>query len=341
MLNKDPKTRFDLEVCLKKFRNEYTTVASDSGFVQYSQYSNQTNQTNKTNTRIQMKAPLQVVDEINSVYKRQPFRDQSNVVRANHNHNQIFPNYLRSNDPSMIQPRIGGMASATQSQVSPINPTLTEPLNTKRLNPQRFEKIKRTNFIEIFQNVNTNSMECRLEYDINVKKLQNGIKTTVPERVTLEISEDGRTIRVSRDSGKQEYPYEKLPNKYNEWYNKAAKFVNANREHTPKITYYDNGNYYYDVCCNLMENTPNANVEVQFSNGVKIASNIKRISITKGKGKTLELQPKTIEIDGEFAQEWKIYRDLRDKVENLEKEMRTLDVTFPAKFGKRPKNWPF
>ena len=66
------------------------------------------------------------------------------------------------------------------------------------------------------------------------------------------------------------YNFGDLPQKYRKRYDYAAKFVRIVRSKTPKVTLYTE-----QAKCMLMENSPSADFEVNFYNGMSFFGNFK------------------------------------------------------------------
>nr|DBA28940.1 TPA: hypothetical protein GDO54_009222 [Pyxicephalus adspersus] len=135
------------------------------------------------------------------------------------------------------------------------------------------------------------------------------------------------------------YTFDSLPEKYWKKYQYASKFTELVRSKTPKVTYYTR----YAKCM-LMENSPNADLEVCFYDGAKIQKTAELIRVIEKSGKTHTLKNGN-RISG-MGEEIKYYMDhaneshqvclsLESAVNVEEKKGENLSL-FPVTFGRRP-----
>ncbi|XP_018421461.1 PREDICTED: serine/threonine-protein kinase PLK4 isoform X2 [Nanorana parkeri] len=135
------------------------------------------------------------------------------------------------------------------------------------------------------------------------------------------------------------YTFDSLPEKYWKKYQYASKFTDLVRSKTPKVTYYTR----YAKCM-LMENSPNADLEVCFHDGAKIHRTAELIRVIEKSGKSHTLKDGS-SISG-LGDEIKYYVDhaneshqvclsLESAVTVEEKKGDRLSL-FPVTFGRRP-----
>ncbi|XP_073497636.1 serine/threonine-protein kinase PLK4 isoform X1 [Phyllobates terribilis] len=135
------------------------------------------------------------------------------------------------------------------------------------------------------------------------------------------------------------YTFDSLPEKYWKKYQYASKFIQLVRSKTPKVTYYTR----YAKCM-LMENYPNADVEVCFYDGAKIHKTVDLTRVIEKSGKSYTLK------DGSRANglsdEIKCYVDHANESHqvcvslesaiNIEEKKGDNISLFPITFGRRP-----
>ncbi|KAL4613229.1 serine/threonine-protein kinase PLK4 [Arapaima gigas] len=184
-----------------------------------------------------------------------------------------------------------------------------------------------------------------------------------PERVkeVLRISSDGSTVTIYQPSDGKAPPllqcppsppenificsYEDLPEKYWKKYHYAIKFVQLVKSKTPKVTLYTK----YAKCM-LMENSPNADVEVSFYDGTKIHRSSELVRIVEKTGKSLMMKG-DVELSG-LSPETKAYMELFNEGHHMclaleaaisAEEQRSSRTTsfFPITIGRRPINPSF
>ncbi|XP_075121607.1 serine/threonine-protein kinase PLK4 [Leptodactylus fuscus] len=135
------------------------------------------------------------------------------------------------------------------------------------------------------------------------------------------------------------YTFDSLPEKYWKKYQYASKFIQLVRSKTPKVTYYTR----YAKCM-LMENYPNADVEVCFYDGAKIHKTVDFTRVIEKSGKSYILKEGS-RVTG-LSDEIKCYVDhaneshqvclsLESAINIEEKKGDNLSL-FPITFGRRP-----
>ncbi|CAN2388851.1 positive regulation of centriole replication [Pristimantis euphronides] len=137
------------------------------------------------------------------------------------------------------------------------------------------------------------------------------------------------------------YTFDSLPEKYWKKYQYASKFIQLVRSKTPKVTYYTR----YAKCM-LMENSPNADVEVCFYDGAKIHKTLDFTRVIEKSGKSYTLKDGS-RVNG-LSDEIKCYVDhanqshqiclsLESAINIEEKKGDTISL-FPITFGRKPIN---
>ncbi|KAM8940481.1 serine/threonine-protein kinase PLK4 isoform 2-T2 [Pelodytes ibericus] len=219
--------------------------------------------------------------------------------------------------------------------------SLTLPLNANRLKPIR-QKAKNA-VVSILD-----SGEVCMEF-LKEQNSQERVKEV------LRISCDGNLIFVyhpnegkgfplvdrppSPPESMQSFTFDNLPEKYWKKYQYASKFIQLVRSKTPKVTYYTR----YAKCM-LMENFPNADVEVCFYDGAKIhkTANMTRVIEKSGKSYTVKEGSHASGLNDEI----KSYLDhaneshcvclsLESAITVEEKKGENISL-FPITFGRKP-----
>ncbi|XP_077396110.1 serine/threonine-protein kinase PLK4 [Festucalex cinctus] len=218
---------------------------------------------------------------------------------------------------------------------------LVPPLCTSRLKPIR-QKTKNT----------VVSILDTWEVCMELLKCQNG-----QERVkeVLRISSDGSMVTIYQPNGGKGFPvldcppappedilicsYEDLPEKYWKKYQYASKFVQLVKSKTPKVTLY---NKYAKVM--LMENSPNADLEVCFYDGAKSHKTSELLRVVEKSGKSYTVKGEAGL--GGLSAESRVYAKLSDEGHRvclaleaaIEVEERNTQKGpfFPIIIGRRP-----
>ncbi|XP_075716583.1 serine/threonine-protein kinase PLK4 isoform X2 [Rhinoderma darwinii] len=135
------------------------------------------------------------------------------------------------------------------------------------------------------------------------------------------------------------YTFDSLPEKYWKKYQYASKFIQLVSSKTPKVTYYTR----YAKCM-LMENYPNADVEVCFYDGAKIHKTFDFTRVIEKSGKSYTLKDGN-RVNG-FSDETKGYVDHANESHqvclslesaiNIEEKKGDNISLFPITFGRRP-----
>uniref|UniRef100_A0A668ABG6 Serine/threonine-protein kinase PLK4 n=1 Tax=Myripristis murdjan TaxID=586833 RepID=A0A668ABG6_9TELE len=136
--------------------------------------------------------------------------------------------------------------------------------------------------------------------------------------------------------------YEDLPEKYWKKYQYASKFVQLVKSKTPKVTLYTK----YAKCM-LMENSPNADLEVCFYDGAKTHKTSELVRVVEKSGKSYTVKG-DVGLSG-LSPESRLYVELSDEGHNMclsleaaiiAEEQRSAKNTpfFPITIGRRPAN---
>ncbi|XP_077411530.1 serine/threonine-protein kinase PLK4 [Vanacampus margaritifer] len=218
---------------------------------------------------------------------------------------------------------------------------LLPPLCTSRLKPIR-QKTKNT----VVSILDTG------EVCMELLKCQNG-----QERVkeVLRFSSDGSMVTIYQPNGGKGFPlldcppappedilicsYEDLPEKYWKKYQYASKFVQLVKSKTPKVTLYTK---YAKVM--LMENSPNADLEVCFYDGAKSHKTSELLRVVEKSGKSYTVKGEA-GLSG-LSAESRVYAELSDEGHRvclslevaIEVEERSTQKGpfFPIMIGRRP-----
>ncbi|XP_042356593.1 serine/threonine-protein kinase PLK4 isoform X2 [Plectropomus leopardus] len=180
------------------------------------------------------------------------------------------------------------------------------------------------------------------------------------ERVkeVLRISCDGSMVTIYQPNGGKGFPvldcppappedilicsYEDLPEKYWKKYQYASKFVQLVKSKTPKVTLYTK---YAKVM--LMENSPNADLEVCFYDGAKTHKTSELLRVVEKSGKSYTVKGE-VGLSG-LSPESRLYVELSDEGHSMclsleaaitaEEQRSTKNVPFfPITIGRRPAN---
>ncbi|XP_069834687.1 serine/threonine-protein kinase PLK4 isoform X2 [Dendropsophus ebraccatus] len=135
------------------------------------------------------------------------------------------------------------------------------------------------------------------------------------------------------------YTFDSLPEKFWKKYQYASKFIQLVRSKTPKVTYYTR----YAKCM-LMENYPNADVEVCFYDGAKIHKTVDFTRVIEKSGKSYTLKDGS-RVSG-LSAEIRCYVDHANESHqvclslestiNIEEKKGDNISLFPITFGRRP-----
>ncbi|KPP71419.1 hypothetical protein Z043_109678 [Scleropages formosus] len=134
--------------------------------------------------------------------------------------------------------------------------------------------------------------------------------------------------------------YEDLPEKYWKKYHYASKFVQLVKSKTPKVTLYTK----YAKCM-LMENSPNADVEMSFYDGTKIHRSAELVRIVEKTGKSFTvkgevglsgLSPETKAYMEQFSEGHHMCLALEAAVSAEEQRSSRTTPFFPITIGRRP-----
>ncbi|PNI51898.1 PLK4 isoform 4 [Pan troglodytes] len=252
---------------------------------------------------------------------------------------QWFGN-LQINDPLSEQSKTRGMEPPLGYQNRTLR-SITSPLVAHRLKPIR-QKTKKA-VVSILDSEEV-CVELVKEY-----ASQEYVKEV------LQISSDGNTITIYYPNGGRGFPladrppsptdnisrysFDNLPEKYWRKYQYASRFVQLVRSKSPKITYFTR----YAKCI-LMENSPGADFEVWFYDGVKIHKTEDFIQVIEKTGKSYTLKSES-EVNS-LKEEIKMYMDHANEGHRIclalesiisEEERKTRSAPFfPIIIGRKP-----
>ncbi|XP_053317337.1 serine/threonine-protein kinase PLK4 isoform X2 [Spea bombifrons] len=219
--------------------------------------------------------------------------------------------------------------------------SIIEPLNSGRLKPIR-QKTKNA-VVSILDNGDV-CMEFIKEHNS-----QERVKEV------LRISCDGNLIYVYHPNEGRGFPlvdrppsppetmlsftFDSLPDKYWKKYQYACKFIQLVRSKTPKVTYYTR----YAKCM-LMENSPNADVEVCFYDGAKIHKTADMTRVIEKSGKSYTIKEGSLAtVLSDEAQSYvdhaneshRLCLSLESTITVEEKKGENVSL-FPITFGRKP-----
>ncbi|XP_072546531.1 serine/threonine-protein kinase PLK4 [Salminus brasiliensis] len=189
-------------------------------------------------------------------------------------------------------------------------------------------------------------------------ELLKGQGTQERVKEVLRISCDGSMVTVYQPNDGKGFPvldhppsppedificsYEDLPEKYWKKYQYATKFVQLVKSKTPKVTLYTKF-----AKCMLMENSPNADLEVCFYDGAKTHKTGDQVRVVEKGGKSYTMKG-DIGLSG-VSPECRLYMELADEGHRMclsleaaisAEEQRSARATpfFPITIGRRPAN---
>ncbi|XP_045919493.1 serine/threonine-protein kinase PLK4 isoform X1 [Micropterus dolomieu] len=169
------------------------------------------------------------------------------------------------------------------------------------------------------------------------------------ERVkeVLRISCDGSMVTIYQPNGGKGFPvldcppappedilicsYEDLPEKYWKKYQYASKFVQLVKSKTPKVTLYTK-----HAKVMLMENSPNADLEVNFYDGAKTHKTSELVRVVEKSGKSYTVKGE-VGLSG-LSQESRLYVELSDEGHSM---CLSLEAAITAEELRSTKNVPF
>ncbi|XP_061699746.1 serine/threonine-protein kinase PLK4 [Syngnathoides biaculeatus] len=275
-------------------------------------------------------------------------------VTPNRPHPSGLDVYQRANIPGAhFQPPLCTTSSSSSSQLPSAKADLGKekmtlrdlvpPLSAARLKPFR-KKAKNT----VVTVLDTG------EVCIEVLMCQNGQERV---KVVIRLSSDGSMATIYKPNGGKGFPvldrppappedpkdihvcsYEDLPEKYWKKYQYASKLLQLAKSSTPKVTLYTK---YAKVM--LMENSPNADLEIFFYDGAQShkTSEVLRVVEKSGKSYTLRGEAGL----GGLSAESRVYAELSGKAHRLclaleaaieLEEQREKVPFFPITIGRRP-----
>ncbi|MBN3305585.1 PLK4 kinase, partial [Amia calva] len=241
-------------------------------------------------------------------------------------------------------PQVAAREIATSIKEKHSLKNVVSPLNATRLKPIR-QKTK-------------NAVVSILETGEVCMELVKGQGSQERVREVLRISCDGTMITVYLPNEGRGFPlddrppsppedifiysFEDLPEKYWKKYQYATKFVQLVKSKTPKVTLYTK----YAKCM-LMENSPNADLEVCFYDGAKTHKTSEFLRVIEKTGKSYTLKG-DVGLNG-LSEESRSYVELSNEghrtclalevaITAEEKRSETKDPFFPIIVGRRPTN---
>uniref|UniRef100_UPI0037E8BA8B serine/threonine-protein kinase PLK4 n=1 Tax=Semicossyphus pulcher TaxID=241346 RepID=UPI0037E8BA8B len=279
--------------------------------------------------------------------------DKPTGANPHHNQHHKLPSNsdsYRENAPAAeFQPPHGreSKLSSAKPSVDKVKKTLRDiipPLCASRLKPIR-QKTKNA----VVSILDTG------EVCMELLKCQSG-----QERVkeVLRISCDGAMVTIYQPNGGKGFPvldcppappedilicsYDDLPEKYWKKYQYASKFVQLVKSKTPKVTLYTK-----NAKVMLMENCPNADLEVCFYDGAKTHKTSELVRVVEKSGKSYTVKGE-VGLSG-LSPESRMYVELSDEGHSMclsleaaiaaEEQRSTKNVPFfPITIGRRPVN---
>uniref|UniRef100_A0A8B9LVZ2 Serine/threonine-protein kinase PLK4 n=1 Tax=Astyanax mexicanus TaxID=7994 RepID=A0A8B9LVZ2_ASTMX len=253
-----------------------------------------------------------------------------------------YSEHGRLPSPPVKQP--GAPISKSKANVGKEKKSPFPPLCAARLKPIR-QKTK-------------NAVVSILDTGEVCMELLKGQGTQERVKEVLRISCDGSMVTVYQPNDGKGFPvldhppsppedificsYEDLPEKYWKKYQYATKFVQLVKSKTPKVTLYTKF-----AKCMLMENSPNADLEVCFYDGAKTHRSGDQVRVVEKSGKSYTMKG-DIGLSG-VSPECRLYMELADEGHRMclsleaaisAEEQRSARATpfFPITIGRRPTN---
>uniref|UniRef100_A0A8C1DGW2 Serine/threonine-protein kinase PLK4 n=1 Tax=Cyprinus carpio carpio TaxID=630221 RepID=A0A8C1DGW2_CYPCA len=284
-------------------------------------------------------------------------------------HSQQQPNLFPHNNPGPCREDGFGSGHVSESQGYSDAQFLGPPLSKGKANTEKKEKVfPKKSFpplcavrLKPIRQKTKNAVVSILDSGEVCMELLKGQGAQERVKEVLRISCDGSMVTVYQPNEGKGFPvldhppsppedilicsYEDLPEKYWKKYQYATKFVQLVKSKTPKVTLYTKF-----AKCMLMENTPNADLEVCFYDGAKTHKTSEQVRVVEKNGKSYTVKG-DVGLSG-LSPECRLYMELSEEGHRMclsleaaitAEEQRSAKNTpfFPITIGRRPTNPAF
>uniref|UniRef100_A0A8C2HGU1 Serine/threonine-protein kinase PLK4 n=1 Tax=Cyprinus carpio TaxID=7962 RepID=A0A8C2HGU1_CYPCA len=246
-------------------------------------------------------------------------------------HSQQQPNLFPHNNPGPCREDGFGSGHVSESQGYSDAQFLGPPLSKGKANTEKKEKVfPKKSFpplcavrLKPIRQKTKNAVVSILDSGEVCMELLKGQGAQERVKEVLRISCDGSMVTVYQPNEGKGFPvldhppsppedilicsYEDLPEKYWKKYQYATKFVQLVKSKTPKVTLYTKF-----AKCMLMENTPNADLEVCFYDGAKTHKTSEQVRVVEKNGKSYTVKG-DVGLSG-LSPECRLYMELSEEV---------------------------
>uniref|UniRef100_A0A8C2HHW5 Serine/threonine-protein kinase PLK4 n=1 Tax=Cyprinus carpio TaxID=7962 RepID=A0A8C2HHW5_CYPCA len=274
---------------------------------------------------------------------------------ANGLHSQQQPNLFPHNNPGPCREDGFGSGHVSESQGYSDAQFLGPPLSKGKANTEKKEKVfPKKSFpplcavrLKPIRQKTKNAVVSILDSGEVCMELLKGQGAQERVKEVLRISCDGSMVTVYQPNEGKGFPvldhppsppedilicsYEDLPEKYWKKYQYATKFVQLVKSKTPKVTLYTKF-----AKCMLMENTPNADLEVCFYDGAKTHKTSEQVRVVEKNGKSYTVKG-DVGLSG-LSPECRLYMELSEEGHRM---CLSLEAAITAEEQRSAKNTPF
>uniref|UniRef100_A0A8C1DIH5 Serine/threonine-protein kinase PLK4 n=2 Tax=Cyprinus carpio TaxID=7962 RepID=A0A8C1DIH5_CYPCA len=270
-------------------------------------------------------------------------------------HSQQQPNLFPHNNPGPCREDGFGSGHVSESQGYSDAQFLGPPLSKGKANTEKKEKVfPKKSFpplcavrLKPIRQKTKNAVVSILDSGEVCMELLKGQGAQERVKEVLRISCDGSMVTVYQPNEGKGFPvldhppsppedilicsYEDLPEKYWKKYQYATKFVQLVKSKTPKVTLYTKF-----AKCMLMENTPNADLEVCFYDGAKTHKTSEQVRVVEKNGKSYTVKG-DVGLSG-LSPECRLYMELSEEGHRM---CLSLEAAITAEEQRSAKNTPF
>uniref|UniRef100_A0A8C2KAJ9 Serine/threonine-protein kinase PLK4 n=1 Tax=Cyprinus carpio TaxID=7962 RepID=A0A8C2KAJ9_CYPCA len=287
---------------------------------------------------------------------KQPFNNALSAVGifAFHLHSQQQPKLFPHNNPGPCREDGFGSGHVSESQGYSDTQFLGPPLSKGKANTEKEKVCPKKSFpplcaarLKPIRQKTKNAVVSILDSGEVCMELLKGQGAQERVKEVLRISCDGSMVTVYQPNEGKGFPvldhppsppedilicsYEDLPEKYWKKYQYATKFVQLVKSKTPKVTLYTKF-----AKCMLMENTPNADLEVCFYDGAKTHKTREQVRVVEKNGKSYTVKG-DIGLSG-LSPECRLYMELSEEGHRM---CLSLEAAITAEEQRSAKNTPF
>uniref|UniRef100_A0A671NTC5 Serine/threonine-protein kinase PLK4 n=1 Tax=Sinocyclocheilus anshuiensis TaxID=1608454 RepID=A0A671NTC5_9TELE len=270
-------------------------------------------------------------------------------------HSQQQPNLFPHNNQGPCREDVFGSGHVSESQGYSDAQFLGPPLSKGKANTEKKEKVfPKKSFpplcavrLKPIRQKTKNAVVSILDSGEVCMELLKGQGAQERVKEVLRISCDGSMVTVYQPNEGKGFPvldhppsppedilicsYEDLPEKYWKKYQYATKFVQLVKSKTPKVTLYTKF-----AKCMLMENTPNADLEVCFYDGAKTHKTSAQVRVVEKNGKSYTVKG-DVGLSG-LSPECRLYMELSEEGHRM---CLSLEAAITAEEQRSAKNTPF